>query len=278
MMSSIKTDSHRTHTVGVLDHQNTLGIRTSIGTAYLLLFSACILPFLQIDTLAWLGEEDGPVENAGALCFLLAGILFLLTARQTSGLHRQCGANHIESPLTLYGLGVLLLVCFGEEISWGHRLFHYSVPAWLELINQQGEWNLHNLFWFQAHTPDGVRKSFWARLIDMNRLLAIFQLTLCTLVPILTAYSATVRAWVARIGLPIFPWWIAGLVPVHTLVSQAVYAIVGAGGDPILGDVLDETKETVRAFIFLAVAIWAYTQATVPRASSGKRPLEAVRP
>jgi hypothetical protein len=278
MMSSIKTDSHGTHTVGVLDHQNTLGVRTSISTAYLLLFSACILPFLQIDTLAWLGEEDGPIENAGALCFLLAGILFLLTARQTSGLHRQCGANHIESPLTLYGLGVLLLVCFGEEISWGHRLFHYSVPAWLEAINQQGEWNLHNLSWFQAHTPDGARKSFWARLIDMNRLLAIFQLTLCTLVPILTAYSATVRAWVARIGLPIVPWWIAGLVPVHILVSQAVYAIIGAGGDPILGDVLDETKETVRAFIFLVVAIWAYTQTTVPRVSSGKRPLEAVRP
>jgi hypothetical protein len=277
-MSSIKTDSHRTHTVGVLDHQNTLGIRTSISTAYLLLFSACILPFLQTDTLAWLGEEDGPIENAGALCFLLAGILFLLTARQTSGLHRQCGANHIESPLTLYALGALLLVCFGEEISWGHRLFHYSVPVWLEAINQQGEWNLHNLSWFQAHTPDGVRKSFWARLIDMNRLLAIFQLILCTLVPIITAYSATVRAWVARIGLPIVPWWIAGLVPVHILVSQAVYAIIGAGGDPILGDVLDETKETVRAFIFLVVAIWAYTQTTVPRVSSGKRPLEAVRP
>jgi hypothetical protein len=277
-MSSIKTDSHRTHTVGVLDHQNTLGIRTSISTAYLLLFSACILPFLQTDALAWLGEEDGPIENAGALCFLLAGILFLLTARQTSGLHRQCGADHIESPLTLYALGALLLVCFGEEISWGHRLFHYSVPVWLEAINQQGEWNLHNLSWFQAHTPDGVRKSFWARLIDMNRLLAIFQLILCTLVPIITAYSATVRAWVARIGLPIVPWWIAGLVPVHILVSQAVYAIIGAGGDPILGDVLDETKETLRAFIFLVVAIWAYTQTTVPRVSSGKRPLEAVRP
>jgi len=278
MMSSIKTDSHRTHTVGVLDHPNTLGIRTSISTAYLLLFSACILPFLQIDTLAWLAEEDGPIENAGALCFLLAGIIFLVTARQMSGLHRRCGADHIESPLALYALGALLLVCFGEEISWGHRLFHYSVPSWLETINQQGEWNLHNLTWFQAHTTDGVRKSFWARLIDMNRLLAIFQLTVFTLVPVLTAYSATFRTWMARIGLPVVPWWIAGLVPLHFLVSQAVYMIVGGGAGLILGDALDETKETIRAFIFLVVAVWAYTQTTVPRVSSGKRPLEAVRP
>lgn len=279
MSSSSATDSDRRRNARVQGRQAILAPRAIISTTYLMLFSACILPFLQTDTLAWLGEEDGPIENAGALCFLLAGILFLLTARQTSGLHRQRGANHIESPLTLYALGALLLVCFGEEISWGHRLFHYSVPVWLEAINQQGEWNLHNLSWFQAHTPDGVRKSFWARLIDMNRLLAIFQLTLCTLVPILTAYSATVRAWVARIGLPIVLWWIAGLVPVHILVSQAVYAIIGAGGDPILGDVLDETKETLRAFIFLVVAIWAYTQTTATATTSaGKRPLNAVEP
>ena len=65
-----------------------------------------------------------------------------------------------------------------------------------------------------------------------------------------------------RIGLPVFPWWIAGLVPVHILVSQTLYAIIGGDGEPILGDALDETKETVRAIIFLVVAIWAYGRAT----------------
>lgn len=278
MSSSSETDSYRRLTAGVPGRQASLAPRTIISATYLMLFTASILLFLSIDTLAWLAEEDGPIENAGALCFLLAGILFLVTARQTSGLHRQCGANHIESPLALYALGALLLVCFGEEISWGHRLFHYSVPSWLETINQQGEWNLHNLTWFQAHTTEGVRKSFWARLIDMNRLLAIFQLTVFTLVPVLTAYSATFRTWMARIGLPVVPWWIAGLMPVHFLASQALYTIIGGGGGLILGDALDESKETLRAFIFLVIAIWTYTQTTVPRVSSGKRPLEAVRP
>lgn len=271
-MSSIRAEIPKTLTAGVPGRRDIPGVRAAISTAYLMLFSASILLFLPIDTLAWLGEEDGPIENAGALCFLLAGILFLVNARQTSGLHRQCGANHIERPLALYALGALCLVCFGEEISWGHRLFHYSVPSWLEAINQQGEWNLHNLTWFQAHTTDGVKKSFWARSIDMNRLLAIFQLTVCTLVPVLAAYSATVRTWMARIGLPVVPWWMAGLVPVHILVSQTLYAIIGGGGDPILGDVLDETKESVRAFIFLVFALWTYRQTTVsPTVPAGKR-------
>jgi hypothetical protein len=272
-MNSIERDSYRTITGGVLGHQNILGIRTSIITTYLLLFSPCILLFLPIDTVARLGEEEGPVENAGALSFLFAATIFLVTAYRSSEQGRQCGANHIESPLALYALGALLLVCFGEEISWGQGLFHYPVPAWLKALNLQGEWNLHNLVWFHAQTVEGAEKSFWARLIDMQRLLAIFQLTLCTLVPMLTAYSATIRTWTARVGIPIVPWWIAGLMPVHFLVSQTLYAI--SGDQQILGNTLDETKETVRAFIFLVVAIWAYIQIASTSVSAGVRPSHA---
>jgi hypothetical protein len=259
--SSVKTDNHSTYNVGVLDHQNIPWFRTTISTTYLLLFSACILLFLPSDSVVWLGQEDGPIENAGALLFLLSGTIFLVTAYRSSGLHWQCGHNHVESLLPLYALGALLLVCFAEEISWGQRLFDYSVPAWLKSVNRQGEWNLHNLVWFHAQTEEGTEKSFLARMINMDRLLACFQLTLCTLVPMLTAYSAIFRTWVTRIGLPVVPWWIAGLMPVHFLVSQALYAIIG--DQPILGNTLDEAKETTRAFIFLVMAIWAYTQ-TVP--------------
>jgi hypothetical protein len=70
---------------------------------------------------------------------------------------------------------------------------------------------------------------------------------------------------VARIGLPVVPWWIAGLMPVHFVVSQALYAIVG--DQLILGETLDEAKETVRAIIFLVVAIWAYRRTAPDRMS-----------
>jgi hypothetical protein len=269
MISSNQTDENWTHTVGVQDRQNIPGARTIISLTYLLLFSTCILLFLPIDTVDWLGQEDGPIENAGALLFLLAGTIFLVTAYRSSELQRQCGTNHIESPLALYALGALLLVCFGEEVSWGQRLFDYPVPAWLEALNRQGEWNLHNLAWFHAETEEGAEKSFWARMINMERLLACFQLTVLTLVPMLTAYSTTFRTWAARIGLPVVPWWIAGLMPVHFVVSQALYAIVG--DQLILGETLDEAKETVRAVIFLVVAIWAYTRTAPARMSQVAR-------
>jgi len=234
--------------------------RAIIIATYLVLFAEFTLLLYSVDTIAWLGQEDGLVENAGALSFLLAGAVFLMTAYRSSRLRRQCGTNHIEGPLALLALGALCLVCFGEEISWGQRLFDYPVPAWLADINRQGEWNLHNLGWFHAKTAEGAEKSFSERLINLGRLLAFFQLTLCTLVPVLTAYSATFRTWGARIGLPIVPWWIAGLVPAHMLITQALYAI--AAETPIVCSAVDETKESVRAFIFLVVAVWAYRRAT----------------
>lgn len=115
-----------------------------------------------------------------------------------------------------------------------------------------------------------LKKSFWARLLVMDRLLVVFQLALCTLVPIFTRFSRALRTWAARIGLPIVPWWIAGLVPVHIFTTQALCAIVGE--NIIVGDALDEYKESMRAVIFLLVAIWAYrlarTTSLVPRGQS----------
>jgi len=247
--------------MGKPDHQDIPLHRAIIVAIYLMLFVRFALLPYPVNTIAWLGEEDGLVENAGALCFLLAGAVFLVAAHRSSGLHRQCDTNPIENPQALLALGALCLICFGEEISWGQRLFHYPVPAWLASINRQGEWNLHNLNWFQATTAEGADKSFWERLINMNRLLALFQLTLCTLAPMLTAYSATLRTWGARIGLPIVPWWIAGLVPAHILITQALSAIV-AERPPSVGSTFDEINETYRAFIFLVVAVWVYRRTT----------------
>lgn len=69
-------------------------------------------------------------------------------------------------------------------------------------------------------------------------------------------FSRVLRTWAARIGLPIVPWWIAGLVPIHIFTTQALYAIVGE--NIIVGDALDETKESMRAVIFLLVANVVY--------------------
>ena len=250
--------------------------RTIIIATYLVLLEFTLL-LGPVDTVAWLGMEAGPVENAGAISFLLAGAVFLITAYRSSGFYRRYGVIHMENSLALLALGAFCLVCFGEDISWGQRLFDYSVPAWLEGLTRQGEWNLHILAWFHAKAAGGAEKLFWGRLIDTVGFLAIFQLTLCTLVPLLTAYSATLRTWGARIGLPIVPWWIAGLVPTQFLITQVLFAVVG--GQPIEGNTLDESKESVQAFIFLVVALWAYRRTTTrPSVAASEQPSDVVRP
>lgn len=235
--------------------------RAIIIGAYLILFGQATLLLYSDETVVWLGMEDGPIENIGAISFLLASVLFFVAVYRSSRLQGLSGTRQFKSPLVLLALGVFCFICFGEEISWGQRLFAYPVPDWLKDVNRQDEWNFHNLAWFHGQTAGGVEKSFWARLLAMDRLLALFQLTLCTLVPILTACSATLRSWAARIGLPIVPWWIAGLVPVHILTTQVLYLLVGE--NITVGDTLDEAKESVRAVIFLLVAVWAYRATTV---------------
>lgn len=227
-----------------------------IVAAYLLLLGQASLLLCSDETVVWLGMEDGPIENIGALSFLLASTLFFMTAYRSSKLQGQSRANHFDNSLALFLLVAFCFICFGEEISWGQRLFDYSVPNWLKDINRQEEWNLHNLAWFHGQTVEGAEKSFWARLLVMDRLLAVFQLALCTLVPIFTRFSRVLRTWAARIGLPIVPWWIAGLVPIHIFTTQALYAIVGE--NIIVGDALDEYKESMRAVIFLLVANVVY--------------------
>ena len=42
-------------------------------------------------------------------------------------------------------LALALFILAGEEISWGQRIFHFSIKA-VEALNNQGEINAHNLF------------------------------------------------------------------------------------------------------------------------------------
>ena len=89
--------------------------------------------------------EDGLVENLTAVAFFLAGLLLFATAlADRSGFRRG-----------IYMLGglVMTFVC-GEEISWGQRIFGFATPDFLIDVNNQGEFNVHNI----------SRRIYWWRL------------------------------------------------------------------------------------------------------------------
>lgn len=50
---------------------------------------------------------------------------------------------------------LFFFACAGEEISWGQRLFGFKTPPGIAAVNEQGEFNLHNLK-LEHFSPKGV--------------------------------------------------------------------------------------------------------------------------
>ncbi len=84
-----------------------------------------------------LTREDGIIESLSAM-FYLAGLLISIAA--------VCKSNSKILPILWV---ILCFIFLGEETSWFQRIFHYSVSE-VEQINEQKEFNLHNLPIFQG--------------------------------------------------------------------------------------------------------------------------------
>ena len=83
-----------------------------------------------------LTREDYGVENLTAALFLLTGVLLFFTAAAERSSWRR----------GVYILGGIVLVfAAGEELSWGQRIFNFATPDFLIGVNQQNEFNAHNI-------------------------------------------------------------------------------------------------------------------------------------
>lgn len=154
--------------------------------------------------LKWLAHEDGLVENLSALNWLLAaGVMFVLFAKQRN--------------IWFLLLGILFTVCFGEEISWGQRLFGFVTPESIRARNFQGEFNLHNLNFFERRYGD---KGFWAQMRDVGRMFAIFWFIYGIVLPISLKVSLRLRRFVEHLRLPLMPLRIGVFFLINYVVFQ----------------------------------------------------------
>ncbi|WP_051359602.1 hypothetical protein [Adhaeribacter aquaticus] len=97
---------------------------------------AIILFFLNIETFFWFTKEDGIVEYSTALFLMVIMFLNLFKALQSKD---RC---HIAFSAVC---AMIFFFGFGEEISWGQRIFQFNTPEELMRINEQQEFTLHNL-------------------------------------------------------------------------------------------------------------------------------------
>ena len=124
----------------------------SLLPIYYLLFIYCfvyILPygkiFIGISWFDWLKSEDGPLEWMQfieyGLSSLLAFLIFLKPKKKD-----------INSLIWLL-IAFLSFLIAGEEISWGERIFGFSIESITEL-SIQAETNFHNLPFFHNYVLD----------------------------------------------------------------------------------------------------------------------------
>jgi len=235
-----------------------------IGASYAIVLSSYLLFLLPSDIILVLTVEDGLIENFGAISFLLASSVFFAAYAYSSGLENHLGSLRTQRNTFYLLLGILFLICFGEEVSWGQRVFHWMTPEWLKGINLQGETNLHNISLFHGMKADGTQKTGLAMLLNLNRLFSLFWLGFCVVVPVAYMFSRRMNGWCEWIGLPIVPLWIGGLFLAHALVFQMVYEMLGQA-DASVRNGINELKESNVAVLFLLLALWEFKRAVLLR-------------
>jgi len=127
-------------------------------TATLLFYTILILIFVAYWTIyvlwpafhaRYLQGEDHIIEWITFLGFAAATIIGFLTLKKH---HRSMSRLARAYMLFLF---IFALVCAGEEVSWGQRIFGFKTPEKIEKINEQQEFNMHNLHLKYIH-PKGI--------------------------------------------------------------------------------------------------------------------------
>lgn len=179
-----------------------------------LLYFPC---YISNDLLIRLTTEDGLYENAGAILFLLTSIAFMILATRP-GIYKINEKSDKHPDRRYFWLFALLFFfAFGEEISWGQRIFNFETPQAIKEMNIQGEFNLHNLKFFHGKTPEGEEKTGIMALLTMHRLFYLAFFSYLFLLPLLYSLNAKFRTLVDKLKLPI-PFIIIGVLFILNLV------------------------------------------------------------
>ncbi|MCX7551500.1 hypothetical protein [Xanthomarina sp. F2636L] len=229
----------------------------------ILLYLSVILIYIALiktspETQFNLTQEDGLFENAGAIAFFLAFIIFTYLFIQSKHLENLFFGIKTKRNIFYILLAILFLISCGEEISWGQRIFGWSTPESLMEMNAQQETNFHNLWLFQSYNSDGSSKSFMELFLNAGRLYTIFWMLYCVLIPIACSISVQIKKLVNYIGIPIVPLWIGGFFLVNYFSLYATLYIFHSHMDE--ANRINEVRESFQAIGFLIFAFYSLSK------------------
>jgi len=225
---------------------------------FLVLLSSYGILFLDEARILELGKEDGVVENIGAIFFLTASVLLFAAYFKSTHHGNRFWSFSTRRNIFYLLLGLLLFVCFGEEISWGQRIIGWDTPEAIKSMNLQEETNLHNLDIFYGKGADPKDRSGWSRVFNLLTLFSLFWLAYFVFVPLLNKFSRMARRLCEHVGLPVPALWIGGLF----LANYAIFKLLnmeGMGFEEKVLESLNELKETNYAFSYAVFGLHEFT-------------------
>ena len=142
--------------------------------------------FIDEEFFSWFAEEDHFSENMSALFLLVTGVILIVNS-----FYKIKKGRRFRQEVLFILFGLMFVFAFGEEISWGQRIFDLATPEFFLKYNAQQELSFHNLFFF--HTS----------LYNPNTLVDVFVFIMGIMIPILCFRSKRVRRTLDKINFPI---------------------------------------------------------------------------
>lgn len=216
---------------------------------FILVSSWALHYFLGKETMSEMGKEDGLFEWLTAIAFLTISILFFLSYKSTRNIF-------------YFIMGIIFIIGFGEEISWGYRIFHYSLPETFQKSNVSQEFNVHNIEIFNTMDLQKENKHGLERLLEIEFLFKIFTLAYCVVLPFLVYHFRIVSRITSGIRLPVPPISLGLFFILNYLFYKVSNMLLVQGTDMFDNAYIFsfvETFEYVESVILLAVAYYFYS-------------------
>jgi len=153
-------------------------------------------------------------------------------------------------------LAVLFFFGFGEEISWGQRIFKFNTPKLLSELNVQNEFNIHNLTFFdkQRRTQTDKEGWIWRKKITINFLFNFFCLIYCGAIPLINKLSQRAARFIRQVNLPVVP----GLTAFSFVIFIVSFEVYDFFIEATLKQRVSEWRECILSVFFLITSIYWY--------------------
>ena len=150
----------------------------------------------------------------------------------------------------------MFFIAFGEEISWGQRIFGIETPEYMRTANVQEELNIHNLELFYGDCRSGKigKNCQSSTLFSPIRLFALFGLVYMLILPWVVPRVEFLARLFAAWSIPIPASIVPGILFVYNLLfCKAIQSVLIVKR----GDLYTGMAELMEAFLALLILIMA---------------------